>query len=343
MEFLEIDGSQGEGGGQVLRTALSLSACTGRPVQLRNIRAGRKKPGLMRQHLACVQAAASICNAEVDGARLGSRNLRFAPGEIKAGDYRFSVGSAGSSTLIFQTALPLLMLAGKPSRLHLEGGTHNPLAPSYDFIHEAFLPMLRHLGVDCRAQIERYGFYPVGGGQWSVTIEPKSELLTIDLPQRGELVKAEAVCIEAGLPAHVVEREINRLRKKLNWPQEAISGLHVKALGGGNVVSLRTYYRHAVEVIDSIGTIGISAERVANHAVEQLRRYQNNGAPVGEHLADQLLLPLALAKGGSFVTGPPSEHVRTNIAVIKLFLDIDIRCEEIEPKRQWRVSVQKRI
>lgn len=343
MEFIEIDGSQGEGGGQVLRTALSLSACTGRAVHIRHIRSGRKKPGLMRQHLACVQAAAAICNAEVKGASLGSKNIQFVPGEIEAGNYRFSVGSAGSSTLIFQTALPLLMLAGKPSHLELEGGTHNPLAPSYDFIHEVFLPVLRKIGVDCQAHIDRYGFYPVGGGQWSVAIEPQAELLRIDLNERGELLKTEAVCIEAGLPAHVTEREIRRLRKKLNWPDTAFGRLQVKALGGGNVVSLRSYYRHATEVIDSIGVIGISAERVASNAVEQLRRYQNNGAPVGEHLADQLLLPLALAKGGSFVTGPLSEHVRTNIAVIQAFLDVDIQCEEIAPKRQWRISVQKRM
>ena len=222
MEFLEIDGSQGEGGGQVLRTALSLSACTGQAVHIRHIRSGRKKPGLMRQHLACVNAAAAICNAEVKGASLGSRNVLFIPGDIKAGEYQFSVGSAGSSTLIFQTVLPLLMLAGRPSRLVLEGGTHNPLAPSFDFIHEAFLPVLRRIGVDCRAQIERYGFYPVGGGQWGVTIEPKAEFRRIDLSQRGDLLKAEAVCIDAGLPAHVTQREMKRLQDKLNWPAEWI-------------------------------------------------------------------------------------------------------------------------
>ncbi len=345
MEFLEIDGSQGEGGGQVLRTALSLSACTGRPLRIRNVRSGRKKQGLMRQHLACIHAAATICSAEVEGAALGSKNVQFIPGEIKAGDYRFSVGSAGSSTLIFQTVLPLLMLAEKPSRLQLEGGTHNPLAPSYDFILEAFLPVLRQIGVDCPARIDRYGFYPVGGGLWRVTITPKAEFQRINLSDRGDMVKGEAVCIEAGLPAraHITQREIKRLRDRLDWPKEAIGSLQVKALGAGNVVSLRIYYRHATEVIDSIGTIGVSAERVANKAVEQLRRYQNNGAPVGKHLADQLLLPLALAAGGTFVTGPLSEHVRTNIAVIKQFLDIDIRCEEIAPNRQWRISVQKHV
>lgn len=342
MEFLEIDGSQGEGGGQVLRTALSLSACTRRPLRIRNIRSGRRKPGLMRQHLACVQAAAAVCNANVNGAALGAQNVQFIPDEINAGDYRFSISSAGSSTLIFQTVLPLLMLAGKPSRLQLEGGTHNPLAPSYDFIHEAFLPVLRRIGVDCQAQIDRYGFYPAGGGQWHVTIAPKTEFQRIDLSERGDLLRSVAVCIEAGLPARarIAQREIKRLRERLNWPEETIDSLQVKALGAGNVVSLRTYYRQVTEVIDSIGTLGISAEQVADTAIGQLRRYQNNGAPVGEHLADQLLLPLALAAGGSFVTGPLSEHVRTNILIIKQFLDVDIHCEEIVAKRQWRISVQ---
>lgn len=280
MEFLEIDGSQGEGGGQVLRTALSLSACTGRAVQLRHIRSGRKKPGLMRQHLACVNAAAEICGAEVKGASLGSKNIQFVPGEIKAGDYRFSVGSAGSSTLIFQTVLPLLMQAGNSSQLTLEGGTHNPLAPSFDFIDEVFLPVLRRIGVECRARIDRYGFYPVGGGQWRVAIEPAVEFKRIDLTERGELVWAEAVCLAAGLPSHVTQREMKRLQDKLSWSAEWIKCQHVKALGSGNVVSLRVHYRHASEVIDSIGTLGVSAERVANKAVEQLRHYQNYGAPV---------------------------------------------------------------
>ncbi|WP_305909005.1 RNA 3'-terminal phosphate cyclase [Methylomarinum sp. Ch1-1] len=341
MGFLEIDGSQGEGGGQVLRTALSLSACSGQAVHIRAIRSGRKKPGLMKQHLACVNAAAEICNAEVKGASLGSKDIEFVPGVIKAGDYRFAVGSAGSSTLIFQTVLPLLMLAGKPSHLLLEGGTHNPMAPTFDFIHEAFLPVLSRIGVHCQARLERYGFYPVGGGKWRVAIEAKEPFRRIELTQRGEPLKAEAVCIEAGLPEHVTQREMQRLQDKLDWPAEQIRSLHVKALGAGNAVSLRIYYGHVCEVIDSIGVIGIRAEKVASMAVEQLRCYQWAGAPVGGHLADQLLLPLVLAAGGSFVTGPLSEHVRTNIAVIKQFLDVDIQCEEIVPKRQWRISVNK--
>ncbi len=343
MEFLEIDGSQGEGGGQVLRTALSLSACSGRAIHIRHIRSGRKKPGLMRQHLACVRAAAEICDAEVKGATLGSKNVQFVPGTIKAGEYRFSVGSAGSSTLIFQTVLPLLMLAGKPSSLVLEGGTHNPLAPSYDFIREAFLPVMQRIGVNCRTEIERYGFYPVGGGQWSVKIDPQTEFRRIDLKQRGDLERGEAVCIDAGLPGHVTQREMKRLQSKLNWPSDWIRSLRVNALGAGNVVSLRSYYTHICEIVDCIGTVGISAERVANTAVEKLRRYQCHGAPVGGYLADQLLLPMALTAGGAFITGPLSDHVRTNIAVIEQFLDIEIGCEEIVPNRQWRISIRKRM
>lgn len=342
LEILEIDGSQGEGGGQVLRTALSLSACTGQAMHIRLIRSGRKKPGLMRQHLACVNAAAEICGAKVKGATLGSQNVQFIPGEIQGGEYRFSVGSAGSSTLIFQTALPLLMSANRSSRLVLEGGTHNPLAPTYDFIRETFLPVLHRIGVDCRTRLERYGFYPVGGGRWSVEIEPQAVFWPLDLPERGDLLNAEAVCIDAGLPSHIAQREMKTLLDKLNWPVERVKNLHVEALGKGNVVSVRAYYSHIAEVIDSIGTIGVSAERVATVAVERFYRYHSNGAPVGEHLADQLLLPLALAAGGSFVTGPLSEHARTNIAVIKQFLDVEIHCEAIAPQTQWRISVQKR-
>ena len=343
MEILEIDGSQGEGGGQVLRTSLSLSACTGQAVRIRHIRSGRNKPGLMRQHLACVNAAATICNASVKGATIGSKNVQFVPGTIQAGEYHFSVGSAGSSTLIFQTVLPLLMMANKPSRLILEGGTHNPLAPTFEFIREAFLPILKQIGVDCKVQIDRYGFYPLGGGQWTVEIKPSVEFHRIELKQRGDLLHAKAVCIDSRLPSHVTQREISRLQNKLNWPAEQITCQRVKALGSGNVVSLRVNYTKVSEVVDSIGTVGISAERVASNAIEKLQHYQFSGAPVGEYLADQLLLPLALAKGGVFVTGPLSRHCCTNIEVIKQLMEIEINCEDLTPKKQWRISLRKQM
>lgn len=338
--MIEVDGSQGEGGGQVLRTALSLAACFGKQVHIRNIRQGRAKPGLMRQHLACVKAIAEVCGAHVRGAFIGSRAVEFIPDKINGGEYHFSVGSAGSSTLVFQTVLPALMLAQKPSRLILEGGTHNPLAPSYDFIRHAFLPLLEQMGINVETKLERYGFYPVGAGKWTISIRPPDEYRFFKLQQRGQLLDYSAECLGARIPAHIVVREKKQLLRKLNWPDDRITTKNVDSLGSGNLVSLKVHYPKVTEVIESIGAIGISSEQVANKAVEALHRYQSTGAPVGRFLADQLLLPLAVAAGGNYLTGPLSEHSRTNIAVIRQMTDVEIKTQEISGKKQWLVSVR---
>lgn len=337
--YIEIDGAQGEGGGQVLRTALSLSACRGLPVHIYNIRRGRQNPGLMRQHLACVKALAEVCGAQVSGASIGSQAIRFIPGVIKAGEYRFSVGSAGSTTLVFQTVLPALLLAGQPSRLVLNGGTHNPLAPSYDFIGQTFLPVLRQMGCGFEIALKRYGFYPVGAGEWSVTIIPPERFLALDLQSRGPLHKARAYCLGAGIPGHIMVREKERLLRRLKWADDAISIGQVESLGPGNCVLIQADYAHVSEVIESHGALGVRAEKVADTAVDLLRRYEADGAPVGHHLADQLLLPLCLGAGGTFVTGPLSDHCKTNIDVIRHMLGIAIRIEDLEPKKQWRIQI----
>ena len=339
MNFIEIDGSQGEGGGQILRTSLSLAACYGKPIHIRHIRQGRKKPGLMRQHLACVNAIKKVCNAKVKGASIGSTEIEFIPDKIQAGDFHFAIGSAGSSTLVFQTVLPALLLADKPSTLVLEGGTHNPMAPSYDFIKHAFLPVLKQMGIECSIEIERYGFYPVGAGKWTINITPPKQYIPIIIDQRGRLLASHAQCIGAGIPEHVVEREKKQLLAKLNWPEQSIETKKVNALGSGNIVSLRLSYPKVTEVVESIGAVGISSERVANKAVELLQHYQKTSAPVGQFLADQLLLPMAITAGGSFVTGSLSEHCRTNIAVIQQLTDRVIKAKEIEAKRKWKIIV----
>lgn len=340
MTIIEIDGSQGEGGGQILRTSLSLAACYGKPVHIRHIRQGRKKPGLMRQHLACVNAIKKVCSAKVKGASIGSTEIEFIPAKIQAGDYQFSVGSAGSSTLVFQTVLPALLLADKQSNLVLEGGTHNPMAPSYDFIKQAFLPVLAQMGIESSVSIERYGFYPVGAGKWCIKIIPPKAFSKIKIEQRGDLLSTHAYCIGAGIPENVVVRERKQLLTKLKWPEQSITTKKANALGSGNIVSLQVSYSKITEVIENIGAVGVSSERVANKAVELLHRYQTIGAPVGQYLADQLLLPLVIAKGGSFVTGPLSEHCKTNIAVIQQLTDSVIKIEEIQAKRKWRVCVK---
>ncbi len=341
MEMTEIDGSEGEGGGQILRTSLSLSACGGKPIHIRNIRSGRKKPGLMRQHLSCVRAAAAVCNAKVKGASIGSKAVEFIPGDVKAGEYHFSIGSAGSSSLVFQTVLPALLLTEKPSKLIFEGGTHNPLAPNYDFLCDAFLPMLVRMGLRYETKIKQYGFFPVGGGHWSIEITPAKSYRQLQIEDCGELIDVKARCMGTGIPSHVMLREKKLLQERAGWPEHAISAESVRALGSGNVVVIAAHYANTCEVVDSIGALGIPAERVAQKALERMRKYQRTGAPIGEHLADQLLLPLAVAAGGNFVTGKLSDHTRTNIAVIEKISDVTIKVEATESKHRWRIHVDK--
>src|SRR5689334_333662 len=174
--MLKLDGSVGEGGGQILRTALALSALTGQPFEIEKIRAKRRKPGLLRQHLTAVRAATALCQAQVEGDSLGSMTLRFVPGDVKPGEYAFAIGTAGSATLVLQTVLPPLLLASRPSKITIEGGTHNPLAPPVDFLDRSFLPLVRRMGPRVRVQLERWGFYPAGGGRISVEIEPVQRL-----------------------------------------------------------------------------------------------------------------------------------------------------------------------
>jgi len=174
-ELKIIDGSFGEGGGQILRTSLSLSMCIGTPVRIENIRAGRRKTGLLRQHLACVRASKEICGAKVIGDELGSSTVEFHPGAIKSGTYDFAIGSAGSTSLLFQTVLPALLMADAESTVSFSGGTHNDLAPSFDFIKYSFIPTLKLIGIDIEAELHAYGFMPHGGGKWTAKIQPMTE------------------------------------------------------------------------------------------------------------------------------------------------------------------------
>src|SRR5438034_4921677 len=197
--LIEIDGSFGEGGGQILRTSLALSLVTDQAFRIRNIRAARKKPGLLRQHLTAVNAAAEIGQAKVEGASLASGELTFRPCSVAASSYHFAVGSAGSATLVLQTILPALIVASGPSTVVLEGGTHNPHAPPFDFLQKAFLPELNRMGPMIAATLERPGFYPAGGGKFTLTIKPVPQLSPIQVLERGEIQCCRATAIVAGL------------------------------------------------------------------------------------------------------------------------------------------------
>ncbi len=329
--MITIDGSSGEGGGQILRTSLALSLVTGKPFQMERIRARRAKPGLQRQHLTSVRAAAEVGRADVEGALLGSRELRFAPRAVEPGDFRFDVGTAGSVTLVLQTVLPALLLASAPSRLRLEGGTHNVFAPPFDFLAKAFLPLVRRMGPRVEAALERPGFYPNGGGEMSVTIHPEPRLRPIELLERGRVIRRLARGIVSQLPRHIAEREAETVRRGLSWPADSVAVEEVQSPGPGNVLVVEVESEHLTEVFSGFGQRGVPAEKVAEKVVREVRRYLEAGVPVGEHLADQLLLPLALAGGGAFHTLAPSSHTTTNLQTLQHFLDVRVTCEEVGP------------
>ena len=327
-----LDGSQGEGGGQILRTALSLSLCTGRPFRIEHIRAKRKNPGLMRQHLTAVLAAGEICGAQVKGAEIGSQTLEFSPGALRAGDYRFATGTAGSCTLVFQTILPALLRAQGPSRVTMQGGTHNPWAPPYHFLERAFLPQLGRMGARVSLELKRFGFYPHGDGEFVARIEPVHRISPLHLGERGRTTRCFAESFVAGLPLHIAERELETIRKSLGWGDEA---LLVRALpndqGPGNALIITLEYERVIEVFTEFGQKGVTAETVARDVIAQARDFMSSSAAVGPFLADQMLLPMALAGAGTFTTSALTQHSLTNAEVIRKFLDVEIQFRQVDP------------
>lgn len=322
--MIRIDGSTGEGGGQMLRSALSLSLVTGKAFRMENIRAKREKPGLLRQHLTAVLAACEIASAQAEGATLGSKILTFTPGSVQSGNYRFAVGTAGSGTLVFQTILPALMTARARSEVIIEGGTHNMQAPPLDFLQKAFLAVINRLGPRVELRLEKYGFYPAGGGRFTATIEPCDRLSTIQLVERGEIERRGAVAIVANLPRNIAQRETDTIVKLLNWDEQSTEIVETRnSVGPGNIVLIELTSSNVTEVFCGFGRIGASAESVASEAADAVRSYLVSGAVAGEHLTDQLLLPFALAGGGSFTAEKLNLHSRTNMEIIRCFLPVD--------------------
>lgn len=324
---VEIDGSWGEGGGQIIRSALALSLVTGRPVRITRIRAGRQKPGLLRQHLTGVRAAAEVGRAAVDGDALGSGELRFAPSGIVAGHYRWDIGSAGSTTLVAQTVLPALLFADGVSQLTIVGGTHNSMAPPFDFLQAAYLPLLGRLGPRVEANLQQYGFYPAGGGQLTLKVHP-SPLRGYDLLERGKLLGRSAEAVVANLPLEIALRELDTVRRRLDW--DGTATLHPRQVPGpgpGNAVMIRYDFQYVSEVFTGFGQRGVSAERVAANAVRDARNYLRTDSVLGEYLTDQWLLLLALAvwqtgQAHSFRCVPLSSHSTTHLRIIEQFLGV---------------------
>jgi RNA 3'-terminal phosphate cyclase (ATP) len=327
--MITIDGSEGEGGGQVLRTALSLSLVTGKPFRIEKIRANRSRPGVMRQHVTAVEAACAIGGSDCEELAVGASELTFVPGKVTPGEHRFAVGTAGSTSLVLQTILPPLMLAGTPSSIVLEGGTHNIYAPPFDFLDKVFLPVLNRMGPRVSAKLARWGFYPAGGGRIEVEIEPCPTLSRLDLLERGELRSVLARAVVAALPGEIAVRELKAVEKVLGWPEESrrIEQLPERS-GPGNILMLEAVFGHAAELVSGFGKLGVPAQAVGELAAKRMAGYLASKAVAGPYLADQLLLPMALAGGGSFTTVRPSQHSRTGAEVIAKFLEVSIRFEE---------------
>ncbi len=328
--MITIDGSYGEGGGQILRTSLALSLVTGKPFAINHIRAGRKKPGLMRQHLTAVNAAAEIGKAAVKGNCIGSQAFTFDPETIRPGNFHFAIGSAGSCTLVFQTVLPALIAADGPSEIILEGGTHNPFAPPFDFLEKVFLPVINRMGPTVRTVLEKPGFYPAGGGRFKVTIDPAG-LSRFDLLERGNIIGRTARAVVANLPVKIANRELKVVREELEWGRELLKVVEVEnSQGPGNILTVEIESENITEMFTGFGERGISAEKVAIRTAKSVTEYLASDVPVGRDLADQLLIPMAMAGGGKFCTLSPSKHTTTNIEIIKKFLDVEIDISELD-------------
>ena len=336
--MIELDGSQGEGGGQILRTSLALSMITGTPFRVTNIRANRAKPGLMRQHLVAVQAAAQVCGADVSHAEVGSSSLEFRPGRIKAGDYKFSIGTAGSSTLVLQTLLPALLYADRPSTVLVCGGTHNPMAPPAQFLQRAYGRVLDMMGARVDFQLRRYGFYPAGGGEVLASIEPCAQLRQVELIDRGELRSAYCEAIVASLPGAIAERELQLVGDRFGWTEAQLKVIELpRDQGPGNAVLITLDYEGITEVFTAIGERRVRAESVAEAVVAEVEDYLSSSAAAGEHLADQVILPMALAAGGQFTMHRVSQHAITNADVINRFLPVQIDFEQAIGRSLCRV------
>jgi RNA 3'-terminal phosphate cyclase (ATP) len=331
-DWITIDGSEGEGGGQILRTSLTLSLITGKPFRIENIRAARAKPGLLRQHLTAVQGAAKIGSAAVSGADVGSRELSFAPSHVAGGEYHLAIGSAGSAMLVLQTLLPALLCAREASRLTIEGGTHNPLAPPFEFAAKTFLPVLRRMGASVEARLEAHGFYPAGGGRVVTAIDPTAKLMPVTLLDRGP-ARVTACALVSALPDKIGKRELSIVRERLLVDRSATRTESVTtSIGPGNVLFIVIEGESVTEVVTGFGMKNVTAEQVAAGACDEAERYLRANVPVGEHLADQLLIPMALAGGGAFRTLTPTQHTLTNARVIQRFLDVAIEIEAETPE-----------
>ena len=332
--MIKIDGSLGEGGGQILRTALTLSTIKNKPFEMFNIRAGRKKPGLAPQHLRCVQAMAKICDADISGAEIGSSSLKFYPGEIKNGDYCFEIGTAGSVSLVLQTIFLPLSLAKGPSSVTIRGGTHVPFSPCFHYLKEQWIFYLKKIGFDTRLEMVRAGFYPKGGGEVKISINHVKKVYPLVLMERGRLRKVRGISAVGNLDLSIAERQKKQAIENMSEMSEIkispeIEVITMPAFAKGTMLLLMCEFENSQCCYFSLGAIGKRAEKVADEACEGLRSFLETKGVIDEHLSDQIILPLSLATDTSrFITPKITQHLLTNAEVIKLFFNTKIQIEE---------------
>lgn len=328
--MLQLDGSYGEGGGQIIRTSLSLAAITGQAVAISNVRAGRSKPGLQPQHLMAVRAAAALCGARLEGDHVGSTRLAFKPQQaVQPGEHRFDIGTAGATTLVAQTVLLPLALAGGASRVVITGGTHVPHAPTTEYLERVYLPALRRMSVEARLVSPRAGFFPKGGGELEIDIDglEAGRLTPVDFTERGKLRSLAADVITAGLPDHVGERGQAAIEQFLKGVgrRADIAQRRPESWDPGAAVFLAAECEGGLAGFTALGQRGKLMQVVAPEACQEFMDWWKTGAAVDAHLADQLVLPAALAApaGESRWTAPEvTEHLRTVLWVAGQFLPI---------------------
>ncbi len=328
--MIEIDASFGEGGGQILRSALALSVITGKPMRLTHVRAMRPQPGLKPQHLKAVEAAAQISAARVEGASLGSQTLIFEPQTLKAGEYAFDIGTAGSVSLLFQTLYLPLSFADAPSRLKLTGGTHVPWSPCYHYLAWQWLPYLNQAGYDVKCNLERAGFYPPGGGVMHARISPARELSALRLTERGRLLRIRGLSAVGRLDRRIAERQCNQAKARLAdlaVPLE-IEVAEIPSASPGTFIVLQAEFEHGRCCAFALGERHKLAEKVADEAVDELRADIDSGGAIDAWLADQLLLPLAFAPAPSELSvSRISRHLLTNAALLACFLPLRVETD----------------
>jgi RNA 3'-terminal phosphate cyclase (ATP) len=322
--MLVIDGSIGEGGGQILRSALSLSMVTRRPFRIERIRAGRDKPGLTSQHLIAVRTAKAICDAEVSGDALGSMALSFRPRAVRGGEHRFAIESAESATLVFQMIAPALLRASQPSVVTLEGGTHNPNAPPFDFLEHSWVPAMAQMGVSIELSLERPGFYPKGGGLFTARVRP-GDLGRFEREERGKEKSRRAIAMTAGLETAIADRELRAAKDRLGVGRDRLKhAVYDESLGPGNAFLVELEYESGTSIFSSFGARALRAEQVAELAISRALTFHESDAAIEEQLADQLLLPMAIGKGGTFTTTEPTDHTQSQAELLRRFLDVDV-------------------